>query len=130
MSKIIVPRTIHVFVSLVLCTVSIVSLANTDSTMAMLEALESEWNQASVLDCAPKFSLGNSTSFPRCLSLSGFTFLGTGSRGWNLIFFAIMSLQLLASATAFEGGLRRTERRSVQVMFYVCALSQSFAWPK
>jgi hypothetical protein len=34
MSKIIVPRTIHVFVSLVLCTVSIVSLANTDSTMA------------------------------------------------------------------------------------------------
>jgi hypothetical protein len=63
MSKIIVPRTIHVFVSLVLCTVSIVSLANTDSTMAMLEALESEWNQASVLDCAPKFSLGNSTSF-------------------------------------------------------------------
>jgi len=46
MSKIIVPRTIHVFVSLVLCTVSIVSLANTDSTMAMLEALESEWNQA------------------------------------------------------------------------------------
>ena len=48
MSKIIVPRTIHVFVSLVLCTVSIVSLANTDSTIAMLEALESEWNQASV----------------------------------------------------------------------------------
>jgi hypothetical protein len=46
MSKIIVPRTIHVFVSLVLCTVSIVSLANTDSTMAMPEALESEWNQA------------------------------------------------------------------------------------
>jgi hypothetical protein len=46
MSKIIVPRTIHVFVSLVLCTVSIVSLANTDSTMAMLEALQSEWNQA------------------------------------------------------------------------------------
>ena len=46
MSKIIVPRTTHVFVSLVLCTVSIVSLANTDSTTAMLEALESEWNQA------------------------------------------------------------------------------------
>jgi len=78
MSKIIVPRTIHVFVSLVLCTVSIVSLANTDSTMAMLEALESEWNQASVLDCAPKFSLGNSTSFPRCSIGIGFTFFGTG----------------------------------------------------
>ena len=44
------PRTIHVFVSLVLCTVSIVSLAKTDSTIAMLEALESEWNQASVCE--------------------------------------------------------------------------------
>jgi len=42
MSKIIVPRTIHVFVSLVLCTVSIVSHANTDSTIAMLEA----WNRS------------------------------------------------------------------------------------
>ena len=46
MSNFIVPRTTHVFVSFVLCTVSIVSLANTDSTTAMLEALESDWNQA------------------------------------------------------------------------------------
>jgi len=33
-----------------------------------------------VLDCAPMFSLGNSTSFPRCSIGTGLTFFGTGPR--------------------------------------------------
>jgi len=46
MNNIAAPGTRRMLLGLVVCTVSLVSLASGDSTTATLEALESDWNQA------------------------------------------------------------------------------------